>query len=229
MAQLSVTAFRHSGRQVNAALFPEHLRVNPGDTDEVEFSVRNMTRTFDSRNRHYIVAADDEQDTIMGWAEWTSGEDPIEEMTPEEQEKKRAEGIARLPKSFDLQAAQQLGREAQELDKRLKQALGEEGYQNSWSKWSATLAAKQRSIFDHKLITDPPGLNSVAVDPAHQRKGVGKMLTRWGMEKAAEENKAVHFLSSPSGAQLYRAMGFEEVGSGEILGGVEYAFIKRAK
>lgn len=49
------------------------------------------------------------------------------------------------------------------------------------------------------------------------------------MENAAEENKPVHFLSSPSGAQLYRAMGFEEVGSGEILGGVEYAFIKRAK
>lgn len=67
------------------------------------------------------------------------------------------------------------------------------------------------------------------MDPAHQRKGVGKMLTRWGMEKAAEENKAVHFLSSPSGAQLYRSLGFEEVGSGEILGGVEYAFIKRAK
>lgn len=143
MAQLSVTAFRHSGRQVNAALFPEHLRVNPGDTDEVEFSVRNMTRTFDYKNRHYIVAADDEQDTIMGWAEWTSGEDPIEEMTPEEREKKRAEGIARLPKSFDLQAAQQLGREAEELEKKLRQALGEEGYQNSWSRSSATLAIKQ--------------------------------------------------------------------------------------
>lgn len=67
------------------------------------------------------------------------------------------------------------------------------------------------------------------MDPAHQRKGVGKMLTRWGMERAAEEKKAVHFLSSPSGARLYRAMGFEEVGCGEILGGVEYAFIKRAE
>jgi hypothetical protein len=48
------------------------------------------------------------------------------------------------------------------------------------------------------------------------------------MARAAEENKAVHFLSSPSGADLYRAMGFEEVGSGEILGGIEYAFIKSA-
>lgn len=154
MTQLSITAFRHSGRQVNAALFPERLRVNPGDTDEIELSVRNMVRTFDYKNRHYIVAVD-EQDTIMGWAEWTSGEDPIEELTPEERDKKRAEGIARLPKSFDLQAAQQLGQEAEELSKKLREALGEEGYQNSWSGSNVTLAVHGRSIFEQELIADP--------------------------------------------------------------------------
>lgn len=154
MAQLSITAFRHSGRQVNAALFPERLRVNPGDTDEIELSVRNMVRTFDYENRHYIVAVDD-QDTIMGWAEWTSGEDPIEELTPEEREKKKADGIARLPASFDLQAAQQLGREAEELSKKLREVLGEEGYQNSWSRSNVTLATiSGRSIFEQELKAD---------------------------------------------------------------------------
>lgn len=153
MAQLSITAFRHSGRQVNAALFPERLRMNPGDTDEIEMSVRNMVRTFDHENRHYIVAVD-EQDTIMGWAEWTSGEDRIEELTPEEQQKKKAEGIARLPKSFDLQAAQQLGREAEELSKKLREALGEEEYHNSWSRSNVTLPVHGRSIFEPKLIAD---------------------------------------------------------------------------
>lgn len=53
------------------------------------------------------------------------------------------------------------------------------------------------------------------------------MLTQWGLERAEKESKNVHFLSSPSGANLYRAMGFEEVGSGEILGGKEYGFVKR--
>lgn len=151
MAQLSITAFRHSGRQVNAALFPEHLRVNPGDTDEVDFSVRNMVRTFDYKNRHYIVVVD-EQDTIMGWAEWISGEDPIVEMTPEEREKKKAEGIARLPKSFDLEAAQRLGQEAETLSERLREALGKEGYRNSWSRSNVTLAVQQKSIFNPELI-----------------------------------------------------------------------------
>lgn len=154
MAQLSITAFRHSGRQVNAALFPERLRVSPGDTDEIDFSVRNMSRTFDYENHHYVVAVDDE-DTIMGWAEWTSGEDPGTDMTPEEREKKKADGIARLPKSFDLEAAQQLGREAEELSKRLREALGEEGYRNSWSRSSVTPAARERPIFGQQLIADP--------------------------------------------------------------------------
>lgn len=151
MAQLSITAFRHSGRQVNAALFPEHLRVNSGDTDEIEFSVKNMVRTFDYRNGHYIVAVD-EQDAIMGWAEWTSGEDPTAEMTPGEREKKKAEGIARLPKSFDLEAAQRLGQEAETLSERLREALGEEGYRNSWSRSNKILAVLEKSIFNPELI-----------------------------------------------------------------------------
>ena len=142
MAQLSITAFRHSGRQVNAALFPERLRVNPGDSDEVDFSVRNMARNFDNQNHHYILAVN-EQDTIIGWAEWTSGEDPIVEVTPDEREKKAAEGIARLPKGFDLQAAQRLGKEAEELSKRLREALGEGEYQSSWSRPNVTLAVEQ--------------------------------------------------------------------------------------
>ncbi|KAI3394533.1 hypothetical protein diail_2582 [Diaporthe ilicicola] len=133
MAQLSVTAFRQSGRQVNAALFPERLRVNPGDTDEVRFSIGNMAHSFRTENHSHIVAVD-EQNTIMGWAEWTSGDDPIIEMTPDEREKERAERVARVPKSLDLEAAERLGREAGQLSKKLEEALGEGEYHNSWSR-----------------------------------------------------------------------------------------------
>lgn len=153
MAQLSITSFRHSGRQVNAALFPEHLRINPGDIDEVDFSVKNMARNFENKNHHYIVAVD-EQDTIMGWAEWISGEDPVVEMTPDEREKKRAENLARLPKSLDLQAAERLGKEAEELSIKLKEALGEEQYRNSWSRSNVTPAAWDISILVQKLKAD---------------------------------------------------------------------------
>lgn len=142
MARLSVAAFRHSGRQVNAALFPEHLRVNPGDSDEVKLSVGDMHRNSEKNNHHFIVVAD-EQDIIMGWADWICGEDPVLDMTQEQREIKRAERIARLPRSMDLQAAQRLGREAGELSKRLREALGEDQYQNSWSRPNPTLVMEQ--------------------------------------------------------------------------------------
>lgn len=78
-----------------------------------------------------------------------------------------------------------------------------------------------------KVTLTGAGLNAIAVDQVHQRKGIGKMLTQWGVERAKKQNKNIHFLSSPAGAKLYRTMGFEEVGSGEILGGKEYAFVRR--
>lgn len=54
------------------------------------------------------------------------------------------------------------------------------------------------------------------------------MLVAWGEERALKENKNVRLMASMAGSKLYRAMGYQEVGSREILGGMEYAFIKRA-
>ncbi|KUI70014.1 hypothetical protein VM1G_04737 [Cytospora mali] len=201
IAQLLITAFR--GRAMNDAIFPEHLRGDTGASEELELRAGNLARSIGNNNHHHIVVADD-ADEVVGYAEWVDGEDPVVDMTPEERKKKRAERIEKLPKSLDLEAFDRAMAELVPLFDMLKGALGKEGYNNSWS------------------------LNAIAVDPVHQRKGIGKMLTGWGLKRAEKEQKNIHFLSSPSGAKLYRAMGFEEVGSKEILGGMEYAFIKRA-
>lgn len=71
-------------------------------------------------------------------------------------------------------------------------------------------------------------LDSLAVDPAQQRRGIGKMLVQWGQDRADEEHKNVRFTSSEKGAKLYRSLGYEEIGSLEICKGTEYAFIKKA-
>lgn len=55
------------------------------------------------------------------------------------------------------------------------------------------------------------------------------MLMQYGAERAEKEGKNVRFMASASGAKMYRALGYEEVGSLEILGGMEYAFVRRAK
>lgn len=67
------------------------------------------------------------------------------------------------------------------------------------------------------------------MDPAHQRRGIGRMIMEWGHERAAKEHKNLRLMASEAGSKLYRAMGYQEVGSRDILGGTEYAFIKRAE
>lgn len=126
ITQLQINAFR--GRALNDALFPEHLRVSPGDQDELAHRIRGLERVFANPNRHHLVCVD-ENDIIMGYAEWSSGEDPIWEVTEEE----RAARLARAPKSLDLEAAERIGREAAVLERTLKTALGDEGFRNAWS------------------------------------------------------------------------------------------------
>lgn len=134
IVQLMITAFR--GRAMNDAFFPEHLkRINDGDSDELEFRTRNISRSFGSENRHHVVAVD-EQDQVLGYAEWADGLDDtvVDDMTPEERDSKKAEGIKRLPKSFDLNAAEKAMREMEPLSDKLREVLGREGYANSWSR-----------------------------------------------------------------------------------------------
>lgn len=77
----------------------------------------------------------------------------------------------------------------------------------------------------HSTTTD---LDVLFVDPAHQRKGVGRMLMQWGLQRAKQDHANLHLMSSQKGAPLYRSLGFEEVGSVELWGWTEYAMIKTA-
>lgn len=66
------------------------------------------------------------------------------------------------------------------------------------------------------------------MDPAHQRKGVAKLLMQWGEERAAKEHKSIHLVASPTGAKLYSVLGYEQVGEMDLMGELETVFIKRA-
>lgn len=61
-------------------------------------------------------------------------------------------------------------------------------------------------------------LDFLAVDPSHQRRGIGKSLLSWGIEKATQESKDCYTVASASGRPLYIAGGFEEVRQLEICG-----------
>jgi GNAT superfamily N-acetyltransferase len=75
-------------------------------------------------------------------------------------------------------------------------------------------------------IIDP---SSVAVDPSYQRKGIGKVLMQWGLDRAEKDGKDVCLSASVAGQSLYLKLGFEVVDSRDILGEQWTAMVKRHK
>ncbi|KXJ91721.1 acyl-CoA N-acyltransferase [Microdochium bolleyi] len=55
-------------------------------------------------------------------------------------------------------------------------------------------------------------LSILACHPDYQRRGIGRRLVTWGLEKASREGLDLTVFGSPMGSLLYQAVGFREVG-----------------
>lgn len=60
-------------------------------------------------------------------------------------------------------------------------------------------------------------LQTVAVHPSHQRRGVGKLLMEWGMDVAERMNVPVYLEATHEGVPLYEKCGFETLNEGILL------------
>lgn len=66
------------------------------------------------------------------------------------------------------------------------------------------------------LIGRTAGIYDLAVHPDHQRRGIGRQLTRAALEAGREASARFATLNStPMGERMYRAAGFDEVGRGQ--------------
>ena len=52
-------------------------------------------------------------------------------------------------------------------------------------------------------------MDSLGVDPKQQRRGIGRMLVNWGIQKAEQQQRDCYLVSTPSGLPLYESVGFE--------------------
>ncbi|KAI8657991.1 N-acetyltransferase domain-containing protein [Fusarium keratoplasticum] len=52
----------------------------------------------------------------------------------------------------------------------------------------------------------------ISVSPNHQRRGIGRKLVQWGLDRSEEEGVAAVLEASDAGKGLYEKMGFVEVG-----------------
>lgn len=68
------------------------------------------------------------------------------------------------------------------------------------------------------ILSTPVELDFLAVDPKHQRRGIGTSLLNWGTERAKQDSKDCYVVATPTGRPLYVAAGFEEIGQLEIFG-----------
>lgn len=223
MTRIFIDAFRDG--PWSSFIFPEHLRVQPGDKDEYDWRLGKFSATFESPNRYHVVAVNrskdhDGKDGILGWAQWITASDQNEPKTGNE--------VVELPPSLDRANFEILAKEGQELDQFVRDALGKERGQSSWCMCShvAFDVCAPASPFN-ETDRSCTGLNYLTVDPRQQRRGIGKMLTQWGIDEAAKGGKDVCLRSAPAGRRMYLSLGFEGVGEKEIIGGKQYGMIKK--
>lgn len=78
---------------------------------------------------------------------------------------------------------------------------------------------QRRDAFEY--ISERWYLDGLAVDPLHQRRGIGLKLMEWGMERSKEEGIPVTLIASPAGLRLYEKLGFKEAQVNEIGHGIK--------
>ncbi|KAG8408380.1 hypothetical protein J3459_017852 [Metarhizium acridum] len=71
-------------------------------------------------------------------------------------------------------------------------------------------------------------LDYLAVDPRHQRRGIGKLLLNWGMEKAKHDGRDCYLVATPAGKPLYESVGFRTLQELSIFDVPHYSMILKS-
>lgn len=108
-------------------LFPPHLKVNPGDGDEFAWRQYTIASGLESPARDTIVACQDGEEEIVGWAQWIDSAAPKGSgLNPEEMKAKMDRDLGPNPAGLDTAALDTLRSEGQQLEKSFEEFLGTE-------------------------------------------------------------------------------------------------------
>lgn len=115
-------------------LFPPHLKVNLGDTDEVAWRQYTIASGLDSPARDTVVACqkgegqrEKEGEEIVGWAQWIDLAAPKGSgLNPEEMKAKMDRDLGPNPAGLDTTALDTLRSEGQQLERSFEEFLGTE-------------------------------------------------------------------------------------------------------
>jgi GNAT superfamily N-acetyltransferase len=148
-----------------------------------------------------IIAARDEDRTIAGWAEWSIPVDPTSRHEPKSDEVKVLEkSIVEVPK----------GARADIWNEFVAASYAyEQKYMGDRRHWSTSIRCTPGFSHLADLTSCYVALILLVIDPAYQRRGVGRLLTQDGIVRAHADGFPLFVSASPPGAKLYQSLGFE--------------------
>ncbi|KAK3372715.1 acyl-CoA N-acyltransferase [Podospora didyma] len=178
---------------LSPTLFPPHL--NPGPDDEVTWRTQRTARRIREGVPTLVVVETDpdsgKEIAVAGFAQWQKPYPPAGSEEEEKEEVLDAAAKAKKeaekdpgPPSLDVTVFELA---VQIMDEETEKAFGERGYKDMWY------------------------LMMLAVDPQFNRRGVGKMLLRWGVDQATADKKDVFLVATPAGRFLYLSAGFKDI------------------
>ncbi|OAQ93751.1 acetyltransferase (GNAT) family domain-containing protein [Purpureocillium lilacinum] len=174
------------------AIFPDHLRIKPGLQDQLDHYGPRMKRSAQDPCNYYVVAVvldESGNEVIAGFAKWVAPNDGRRAQPAQSQAGTAGTDeatVKRTPECLDTAAAE---RSDGEIAQMMKAAM---------------------PLFGDKKLSDMWTLNSIAVDERYRSRGIGKALTRWGMDAADAEGKDIWLISAPSGRAMYLSLGFQQ-------------------
>ncbi|KAK0632894.1 hypothetical protein B0T14DRAFT_505385 [Immersiella caudata] len=205
-------AFSASDSKARLRRFPERLKTATSDQEIFDWRVNSLRRDLDRTkfpdSLHAVVVCDGDAEKVVGWVEWQAPSDgnthePAQgtsTMSVEESIQTASALDGGSPPGMDLDAQRESMEAVNEL---VLGTLGESPNKNMWI------------------------IQGVAVSISHQRRGIGSMLVRWGLEKAEASGRDACLVASGPGRQLCLSLGFDDLGHKEILGEIQYSMIKR--
>lgn len=222
---------------------PPHLKVKPGDGDVFDWRMHTLSSTLESPGRDTVLACretEQEGEEIVGWAQWldlsagtrTGGTIPGEARAMMERE------LGPSAAAIDKEALSRLRREGLQLEESFEEYLGAERPKVSWRECNP----KERSLDmlgrDEARVSMPTrnrlirpthtDLTYLVIDPKHQREGIGRLLAKEGLDRAADQGRDVCLRATPEGRRLYLALGFEQVREQKVIGESQFAMVLKA-
>jgi len=214
MARIATAGFRNSTSRIFFPALDPGSTEKHNDEDEIEWRRTRVSRIItqeSERKPNFVVvevpddAPDDDaaEGTVVGYAGWERPMKMVKNGASENAERKEdgdgdqemgggttAAGAAEAAFYASLPpvpgfSQERVDKTLELMERESKRCLGPDGHSNMWY------------------------LSALCVDPAHNRRGIGKMLLQRGLEMATTDGTGLFLFATEEGRPLYLKHGFK--------------------